>query len=146
MTQQVARWIPNPVNPCSKPLGGSKVKSAFHPSKVDLTSTILILEIEGSVRQRQKRALFSYKKPEKGTSNLNDPYVHSTFTMLLIKQIFEKYKSLVAASENRTQFWPKITPGVPETLGDLVVKSKLTPRSGCIGLRQPVFTDKNSLQ
>ena len=47
----------------------------------------------------------------------------------------------MAASENWTQFWPKITPGVPKTLGDLVV----TPRSGCIGLRQPAFTDKNSL-
>ena len=65
--------------------------------------------------------------------------------MPLIKQIFKKYKSLVAASENRTQFWPKITPGVPETFGDLVVKSKLTPRSDCMGLRQPVFTDKNTV-
>ena len=29
------RWIPNPGVPCSKPLGGSKVDSAFHPSEVD---------------------------------------------------------------------------------------------------------------
>ena len=33
------RWIPNPGVPCSKPLAGSKVDSAFHPSKVDKVST-----------------------------------------------------------------------------------------------------------
>ena len=33
------RWIPNPGVPCSKPLGGSKVDSALHPSKVDKMST-----------------------------------------------------------------------------------------------------------
>ena len=33
VTQWLRRWIPNPGVPCSKPLGGSKVDSAFHPSK-----------------------------------------------------------------------------------------------------------------
>ena len=32
-------WIPNPEVPCSKPLGGSKVDSAVHPSEVDKMST-----------------------------------------------------------------------------------------------------------
>ena len=35
-----------------------------------------------------------------------------TFKLLLIKQIFEKNKSLKAASESRTQFWPKIIPEI----------------------------------
>ena len=33
------RWISNPGVPCSKPLGGSKVDSAFHPSEVNKMST-----------------------------------------------------------------------------------------------------------
>ena len=32
-------WISNPGVQCSKPLGGSKIDSAFHPSKVDKIST-----------------------------------------------------------------------------------------------------------
>ena len=32
------RWILNPVVPCSKPLGGSKFDSVFHPAKVDKMS------------------------------------------------------------------------------------------------------------
>ena len=32
-------WIPNPGGPCSNPLGGSKIDSAFHPSEVDKMST-----------------------------------------------------------------------------------------------------------
>ena len=40
-----------------------------------------------------------------GTSDLSYPYVHSIFTLLLIKQVFEKIKSLRAASEIRTQFY-----------------------------------------
>ena len=35
---QTGRWIPNPGVPGSKPLGGSKVDSAFHPSEVDKMS------------------------------------------------------------------------------------------------------------
>ena len=38
-TTTLRRWIPNPGVPCSKPLGGSKVDSAFHPFKVDQMST-----------------------------------------------------------------------------------------------------------
>ena len=32
-------WIPNPGVLCSKPLGGFRLNSAFHPSKVDQMST-----------------------------------------------------------------------------------------------------------
>ena len=39
MAHWLWRWIPNPGVPCSKPLGGSKVNSAFHPSKVNKMST-----------------------------------------------------------------------------------------------------------
>ena len=35
----IRHWIPNPGVLCSKPLGGSKVDSAFHPSEVDKMST-----------------------------------------------------------------------------------------------------------
>ena len=33
--------------PCSKPLGGSKVDSAFHPSEVDKMSTRNLWELSG---------------------------------------------------------------------------------------------------
>ena len=66
--------------------------------------TGIILETEGSVQKILKRALVYYKKVEKGTPNLTSPYVHSLFTIVLIKQIFEKNKSSRAASGSRTQF------------------------------------------
>ena len=66
--------------------------------------TGIILETEGSVQKILKRALFHYKKVKKGTPNLTSPYVYSLFTIVLIKQIFEKNKSLRAASGSRTQF------------------------------------------
>ena len=47
MTHWLRGWIPNPVVPCSKPLGGSKVNSAFHPSEVDKMSTSNFLELSG---------------------------------------------------------------------------------------------------
>ena len=40
-------WIPNPGVLCSKPLGGSKVDSAFHPSEVDEMSTRNFWELNG---------------------------------------------------------------------------------------------------
>ena len=40
-------WIPNPGVLCSKPLGSSKVNSAFHPSKVDEMSTKHLWELSG---------------------------------------------------------------------------------------------------
>ena len=40
-------WIPNPGVSCSKPLGGSKVDSAFHPSEVGKTSTRNFWELSG---------------------------------------------------------------------------------------------------
>ena len=36
---KIGCWISNPEVPCSKPLGGSKVDSAVHPSEVDKMST-----------------------------------------------------------------------------------------------------------
>ena len=38
MSMQFRRWIPNPGIPGSKPLGSSKVNSAFHPFDVDQLS------------------------------------------------------------------------------------------------------------
>ena len=43
----IRRWIPNPGVPYSKPLGGSKVDSAFHPSEVDKMSTRNFWELSG---------------------------------------------------------------------------------------------------
>ena len=77
------------------------------PLKVTFSG--VILEYEGSICQRHKRALFPYKKLQKGNSNLSNPYVRSIFTLLLIKQIFEKNKSMRPAFKRWTQFWPRIT-------------------------------------
>lgn len=44
----------------------------------------VILGFESIARQRYKRELFRYKKSIKGTSDLNDPYVHSKFSLVLI--------------------------------------------------------------
>ena len=63
-----------------------------------------ILETEGSVQKILKRALFHYKKDKKDTPNLTSHYVHSLFTIVLIKQIFQKNKSSRAASGSWTQF------------------------------------------
>ena len=41
------RWVPNPGVLCSKPLGGSKVNLAFHPSEVDQMSTRNFWELSG---------------------------------------------------------------------------------------------------
>ena len=40
-------WIPNPGVSCSKPLGGSNVDSALHPSEVDQMSTRNFWELSG---------------------------------------------------------------------------------------------------
>ena len=47
MTYWLRCWIPNPVVPCSKPLGGSKVDSVIHPSMVDKMSTRNFWELSG---------------------------------------------------------------------------------------------------
>ena len=47
MAYRLRRWIPNPGVSCSKPLGGSQVNSAFHPSKVDKMSTRNFWELNG---------------------------------------------------------------------------------------------------
>ena len=67
-------------------------------------TTGIILETEGSVQKILKGALFHYKKVKKGTPNLTPPYVHSLFTIVSIKQIFEKNKSSRTASGSRTHF------------------------------------------
>ena len=47
MAQWLSHWIPNPGVSYSKPLGGSKVNSAFHPSEVDKMSTRNFWELSG---------------------------------------------------------------------------------------------------
>ena len=66
--------------------------------------TGVISETEGSIQKIQKGAILHYRKVKKGTPNLTSPYVHSLFTIILIKQIFEKNNSSRAASGSRTQF------------------------------------------
>ena len=63
-----------------------------------------ILETEGSIRKVQKKGFFLLKKVKKGTLHLTSPSVHSLFTTVLTKQIFEKNKSSRAVSGNRIQF------------------------------------------
>ena len=63
-----------------------------------------MLEIEDSPWQRYKTALFPSKKLYKGTSDLKNPYVHSMFILLLIKNFFEKNKSLRAAYKHWMHF------------------------------------------
>ena len=58
--------------------------------KRKITLTGVILETGGSVQKIQKRALFHYKKVLKGTRNFTSPCVNSLFTIVWIKQIFEK--------------------------------------------------------
>ena len=60
--------------------------------------------VQRCLEKIQKRALFHYKKVKKGTPNLTSPYIHSLFTIVLIKQIFEKNESSRAASRSQTQF------------------------------------------
>ena len=47
LAKWLRHWIPNPGVPCSKPLGGSKVDSAFHPSEVDKVSTRNVWGLSG---------------------------------------------------------------------------------------------------
>ena len=47
MALWLSRWIPNPGVLCLKPLSGSQVDSAFHPSKVDKMSTRNFWEFSG---------------------------------------------------------------------------------------------------
>ena len=59
----------------------------------------VILEIEGRVCQKYKRASFLYQKSIKITSDFSNTHVHSIFPLFLIKHIFEKNKSLMAVSK-----------------------------------------------
>ena len=47
MAEWLMHWIPNEGVPCSKPLGGSKVDSAFYLSEVDKFSTRNFWELSG---------------------------------------------------------------------------------------------------
>ena len=47
MASWLRSWIPNPGVPCLKPLGGSKVDSAFYPSEVDKISITNLWELSG---------------------------------------------------------------------------------------------------
>ena len=80
----------------------------------NLIFTGVILENEGNIWKIQKRPLFYYKTVKKGTPNLTSPYNHGLFTIVLIKQISEKNKTLRAASGNRTQFKSEINPALSE--------------------------------
>ena len=44
---RVGCWISDPRIPCSKPLGSSKVDSAFHFSEVDIIGTRIFWELSG---------------------------------------------------------------------------------------------------
>ena len=46
----------------------------------------------GQCLKDTKKGTFSLQKVEKGTANLTSPYVHGLFTVVLIKQVFEKNK------------------------------------------------------
>ena len=47
----------NPGVPCSNPLGGSKVDSAFHPSEVDNMSTRSFWELSGKKKTASSKWL-----------------------------------------------------------------------------------------
>ena len=47
MAWWLRHWISNPEVPYSKPLGGSNVDSAFHPSEVDKMRTRNFSELTG---------------------------------------------------------------------------------------------------
>ena len=59
---QLRHWIPNPVVPCSKLLGGSKVDSAFNPSEVDKISTRNFWELTGKNETASSKWLPIHKK------------------------------------------------------------------------------------
>ena len=47
MAFSLRRWIPNPGVPFSKPLGGFKFDSVFHPSEVDKMRTRNFRDLSG---------------------------------------------------------------------------------------------------
>ena len=57
-----------------------------------------------------KEHFISYKNLQKDTSDLSNLYIHSIFTLFLIKQTSEINKLLKTASQSRMQFWPRVTP------------------------------------
>ena len=70
--------------------------------------TLAILEIES---KDIKRHFCPRKNQEKAPLvYFSNTYVHSIFTLLLMKQIFENNKSSRTDSKNWTQFFPRISP------------------------------------
>ena len=57
LESSLRRWIPNPGVPCSKPLGGSKADSVFHPSEVDKMSTRNFLVVKNKLPPRSGSSL-----------------------------------------------------------------------------------------
>ena len=63
-----------------------------------------------SKKIRTTRSYFINWRQRPNCLDLGYSYIHSIFTLLLIKQTFGKNESSKAESENRVQFWPRITP------------------------------------
>ena len=72
----------------------------------------VVSETEGCIWKIQKGHFFTMKQLKRAPLNLTSSYIHGLFTIVLIKQIFEKNKLLRAASRNWTQFKPEINPDV----------------------------------
>ena len=64
----------------------------------------VILETKGSVRERHKRALVTLQNYKRAPLILSYPNVLGIFTLILVKQIFQKFKSLRAVSESWMQY------------------------------------------
>ena len=63
-----------------------------------------------SQKIRTTRSYFINWRQRPNCLDLGYPYIHSIFTLLLIKQTFGKNESSKAESESRVPFWPRITP------------------------------------
>ena len=66
--------------------------------KTDLKTQGLFEKLRAASRRYKNGNFFTTKKLKKGAHNLNSPSIHSILATVLIKQIFEKNKSLWAAS------------------------------------------------
>ena len=90
------------------------LKVCFHLKNQKMINLIMhysdvILEIKGSVRERHKRALVTLKNYKRAPLILSYSNVLSIFTLILVKQIFQKFKSLRAVPESWMQYQARIT-------------------------------------
>ena len=72
-----------PVVPCSRPLGGSKVESAFHPSEVDKVSTRIFwgLSVKSKLAPRNGSSFEAVEPhPWKGVHNVFFMYISKTYS------------------------------------------------------------------